>query len=205
MRKYSFFFYYYLLITLTALFLCSLFFVPSPYKIIQVVILLPATTYLWINLTNPEGALESQWSKRIIIVILVLTLLGVFSYYLGKNSPSLLESKNSTQDRSSDEIKAYINDKFLSLKADIDAIGKAKSDTPSTVEIAKTPIGKIIINGDEDINVYDMPDETSNILGIAVPKISYSYYQKENGWYQIDYGTAALGWIKDNMIEELPR
>jgi hypothetical protein len=217
MKKYSFFFFYYLLISLTTLLFGSIFFAPMPYKLIQTIILLPATAYLWLRFTSPESALENQWAGRLVVVVATLVLCGGGIYYLSTDPDSIIHNQ---QVQTNDDLKPYLESQIQDIKNQISTLKQTSKETPKpsvapdpnkTFEVLSeqdgpTPqpaIGKIKIAGSKDVNVYSETNKQSQILGVGLQGEIYNYAQKKNGWYQIDYDTINYGWISDSSIQEV--
>jgi len=210
--------YYYGLIARTTIFLGS-FFVPAPYRYLQVAILGPYILLAWINVTNPKKVNESVWSFRIIFVSVVLITLGAASFYLSAIELQNYKGKNTIQystegDDTSKKLVASLSAEIAKLREElknnkprenedgnlsglIDLIESGATPSP------RNPIGQIKTIGESEIDIYEKPNTDSLILGIAIPNRTYSYFQKNSDWYLISLDGGVEGWIEKSSTKEL--
>lgn len=123
------FLFYYSLLAITILFFTSVFFAPRPLNFISLVLLIPIIIYFWLKTTSPASTTPNFWSLRVVGVLLVLSILGIFSYSLGttKQVPQKTENLDETKVKSDSDV---ITKELLSKIA-------ALNEEDSNEEIAK--------------------------------------------------------------------
>lgn len=87
MRRFEKFLFFYSILTITLLFVSSVFFLDKPQNLINGALLIPLVFYFWLKLTSPDAVDAARWSLRFLIVITVLTGLGIFGFYLASSRP----------------------------------------------------------------------------------------------------------------------
>jgi type II secretory pathway pseudopilin PulG len=130
MKKFNILSFYYTLVIVTIIVFGSVFILPDPYKIIIPLILIPSFLFLWLNITNPEGASESTWSYRVMVVILILAALGLFGFISASKMDVYKNKQNEVSEQSQkiDELNNQIND----LKDKINSLGSKQNENTAT-------------------------------------------------------------------------
>jgi len=228
MKNIGKFFFYYTVLGVTGLTIGSFFFLPTPYNLIQPIVLVPSLLFFWLKITDPDSATESSWSGRIVVVLTVLTALMLFGYYLKSDSKAQVkaltlqvEQSNQTTEASISAELALLKQELVNMKSTRDVESAASSSansndildllrsldpvkpsaTPAPV-MAKIIIGQVQIAGTSPINVYEQNNNSSKIIGVAEGQSVYDYYESKGKHYLIKLGETQEGWVEaENVIE----
>ena len=52
------------------------------------------------------------------------------------------------------------------------------------------------------VDAFDQAFASSKIVGQLVVRVSYPYYAKENGWYQVELSNGKRGWVQEQFVKE---
>ncbi|HAV15354.1 MAG TPA: hypothetical protein DCX25_03415 [Candidatus Pacebacteria bacterium] len=52
------------------------------------------------------------------------------------------------------------------------------------------------------VDAFDQALASSKIVGQLVVRVSYPYYAKENGWYQVELSNGKRGWVQEQFVKE---
>jgi hypothetical protein len=67
-------------------------------------------------------------------------------------------------------------------------------------------LGMVMLNvGVTPVNIYDSPSTSGNILSSTMAVTVMFYYEKQPGWYQIEYEANKLGWMPEALLTETIR
>ncbi len=87
MHSYQKFLFYYSLIVLTFLLVVSLFFAPKPQNFFALALFIPIPLYFWLKITLQEEDNPYRWSLKMLSVLLVAGILGIFAFWLSGKTP----------------------------------------------------------------------------------------------------------------------
>jgi hypothetical protein len=82
MKSFEKFLFFYSIVAITVIFFTSAIFNRSPQNIISGLATLPLVLYFWLRLTSASSTTVSRWSLRFLVIIVVLCVLGIFTYFL---------------------------------------------------------------------------------------------------------------------------
>ena len=126
----NFVFYYAVAIT-SILLIGSIFFFPTPFNIIQPIILTPMFLFFWLKITSPEEATEASWSGRLVLVIISLTGLGILGYYLASQTP---EQKEDVAGVQIEDPSASVSAELAELREELADLKDLKEQIENTEE-----------------------------------------------------------------------
>ena len=209
--------FYYGLIATTTLLLTSYFLLPKPQNIASALILIPVSFFFWVYATDPSSVSTLNWSKRLLIVIVIVTGLGIFANSV---STRYLPKTGSTTDTNMDEIKqsleqsnadeqTYRNQleaQISELKAKIDSLGNmssavlgtiASTAPPESSPLPATASGQITVKDANltTVAIYETSSQDSKVMGTAAYGVVYPFYEKTTDWYKIDPGWVEARWF----------
>lgn len=220
MNSYKFFLFYYSLVVITILFLVAPFFLPKPQNIINAVLLTPVAFFLWTHALNPDFFSTPKWSPKIGALVLVFSLLGIFTYFLSvsfakylsfdvttPNSGTALEDIEQTLNESGTwdgEFKSYLENELTTIKTKIDSLGSRDVNVLGVIPM-ETPalpagaIGQITAKDANltDIAIYEVGSGDSKVVGSAKYGITYPYSEKNETWYKITEGWVEARWFME--------
>lgn len=87
MHSYQKFLFYYSLIVLTFLLVVSLFFIPKPQSFFALALFVPIPLYFWLKLTLEGEDNPYRWSLKMLSLLLVIGILGIFAFWLSGKTP----------------------------------------------------------------------------------------------------------------------
>src|SRR3972149_11560555 len=121
--------YYYGLISTTIVLLGS-FFVPAPYKYLQLAVLAPFSILAWVHFTNPRKVSEAEWSKRMIIVSALLIPIGIGTFHFSRLKPDVTDKDTATEGTTnkSDELIASMSAQISKLQEKLETNKDENSD-----------------------------------------------------------------------------
>lgn len=211
MKSNNFFLFYYALVATTILLLVSFFILPKPQNILNTILLAPVVFYLWTHALNPDFFEAPKWSPRLGAIIMVFSLLGIFSYFMFMKLPNYISSTPDTalqeanQTNVSDiELKNYLEKQIGILSTKIDSLGKRDLNTLGiTLEqsspLPESALGQITVKDSNltDIAIYETESQNSKVVGSAKYEAIYPYYQKNSSWYKIEEGWVQARWFTE--------
>jgi len=233
MRKLEKFLFFYSIIAITVFFITSAFFSPTPQNLISAILMFPLVFYFWIRLTNPDEVNVTKWSFRLLTIIIIISSLGIFGYWLGENKPKPIVKKEETKTDETTKKIDELTDKINELKngeSDSEQISeeltKIKeeltrlrlSEQAKNMDVPYESLSEIIsstgssekesnkITGKEgitSINAYAEPAFSSRILEKLPPNKEYIYYDTQNGWYKIILSSNKAAWVSSKDVEEI--
>jgi hypothetical protein len=205
---------------ITAFAISSPFFLPRPYSLVLTILLVPFVVYFWIGITNPSKISLGKWSVRLLIVLIILSSLGIGTFWLSKktikdqsisvsekreidipqtmglqvsSSSSSLES--SDLEKNIDEIKDDISEIKAMLESKNYSLGISTEETILDQITLKDEVKKA--------DVYENAKTSAKIVGELLPVNNYLFYKKDDGWYQVEYSPDQIGWVKAELIKEV--
>lgn len=185
----------YSIVAVTVIFICFGIFEPKPINLITSTLLIPIVFYFWVKLTGPEKSSPEIWSIRFLIVIIILCLMGIGTYYLKTNQKGPQEKIiiiNATT----------VPSPITSAKPSPDPI-KPKTDESVTDILYGTPIPiptTFLKTKGGIVNVYQDKLTTSKILYKLIPDQSYPYSQKLGAWYKVYISDSIEGWVESSSV-----
>src|SRR3990167_7363986 len=208
----KFLLFYFSLVAVTILFFVSPFFLPKPQSIIDTVLLAPVVFFLWTHAFNPDFFAVPKWSPKAGALVLVFSILGIFTYflsvgfakYLGLGSIAapqsdtaindIRQSLNETGTREG-EFRNHLESELAILKAKVDSLGARDTNvlgiTPAD-SVSPTPAvaGQITAKDANltDIPIYETASAESKVVGSAKYGINYTFSEKNDSWYKITGG-----------------
>ena len=133
MKLFKLFLFYYSLIATTVLLPVSYFFLPKPQNIANTILLIPVVFLFWSHAANPGSLPTAKWSQRLVIVVFILSLLGIFSYFFSTrylpgspiSNANLGEIKQSLNQSNAEEkeFRSYLEKEISTLRTKIDSLG----------------------------------------------------------------------------------
>ena len=196
MNKFEKFLFFYSIIAVTSLFVSFGILSPKPLNLISLTILSPIIFYFWIRLTSPQSVSAEKWSLRLLLVIIVISGLGIFGYYLTRIPvpvPQELPVRQATP--SPTQTPPTAREATKSGETIVDFL----QDSPTPIPLQEFT-GK---PGVKSINVYASPSTSSNKISTLDPTQTYLYLLKKNGWYEIALSESEMGWVSDSQIQEV--
>lgn len=88
MHSYQKFLFYYSLIAATVLLIVCLFFIPKPQNFFALALFVPIPLYFWLLITLSEEKSPHRWSLKMLSVLLIVGLLGIFAFWLAGKTPN---------------------------------------------------------------------------------------------------------------------
>lgn len=88
MVTYQKFLFYYSLIVSSLLLVASLFFLPQPQNFFALALFTPVTLYFWFKFTLAEEKSPYRWSLKMLSVLLIVGVLGIFAFWLVGKKPA---------------------------------------------------------------------------------------------------------------------
>jgi len=215
MKLFKLFLFYYGLVATTVLLPISYFFLPKPQNIANTIILIPVVFLFWAHAANPGSLPTPKWSQRLVIVVFILSLLGIFSYFFSTrylpgspiSNANLGEIKQSLDESNAQEkeFRNRIEEEISTLRTKIDSLGNrdlnvigvtSPSESPTPPE---TTLGQITIKDAnlKTIAIYEVSSQDSKTVGSAEYGIVYPFYEKSNDWYKISQGWVEARWFTE--------
>jgi len=209
------FLFYYGLIVTTILLPVSYFLLPKPQNMANTILLIPVVFLFWSYAANPGSLPIPKWSQRFVIIVSILCLLGIFSYFLSvryfPNTPisneSLGEIKKSLNQSDADEkeFRSRLEGEISILRMKIDSLGNrdlnvigvtAPSESPT---LPDTAIGQITAKDANltKIAIYETSSPESKSVGSAEYGVVYPFYEKSGDWYKITQGWVEARWFTE--------
>ena len=215
MKLFKFFLFYYSLIATTALLPVSYFLLPKPQNIANTILLIPVVFLFWTHAANPGSLPIPKWSQRFVIVVFILSLLGIFSYFLSvryfPNSPtsnsSLGEIKQTLveSDAQEKEFRVHLENELSILRTKIDSLGNRDLNVIGVTAPAESPtlpqaaIGQITAKDANltRIAIYEKNNLESKPVGSAEYGVVYPFYERSGDWYKITQGWVEARWFAE--------
>jgi len=215
MKLFKFFLFYYSLIATTILLPVSYFLLPKPQNIANTILLIPVVFLFWSYAANPSSLPTPKWSRRLVIVVFMVSSLGILSYFLSArsfpNTPifntSLDEIKQSLNQSNADEkeFRSHLEEEISTLRMKIDSLGNrdlnvigvtAPAESPTLPEAA---IGQITAKDANltRIAIYENNNLESKTVGSAEYGVVYPFYEKSGDWYKITQGWVEARWFTE--------
>lgn len=215
MKHYKIFLFYYSLIVTTVLLPVSYFLLPKPQNIANTILLIPVVFLFWKFAANPDSLPIPKWSQRFVIIVLILSLLGIFSYFLSTryfptspiSSPSLGEIKQNLVESNAqeEEFRNRIENEISILRTKIDTLGNrdlnvigvsAPTQNPALPGVA---VGQITAKDSNltKIAIYETSSLESKSVGSAEYGVVYPFYEKGGNWYKISQGWVEARWFSE--------
>ena len=220
MQFFKVFLFYYSLVATTILLLVSFFMLPKPQNLANTILLAPVVFFLWTHALNPDFFSAPKWSPKLGAIILVFSLLGIFSYflaakfvnYLPNTSPSIsgatLEDIRRSLNESNtynNELRTYLESEISTLKTKIDSLGNKDLNVlgtapPQNPALPEGTIGQITAKDANltEIAIYEANAQESKVAGSAKYGVVYPFYENTDGWYKI-----AEGWVEARWFTEV--
>lgn len=126
MKGFEKFLFFYSIIAITAIFFTSAFFLRTPQNVISGFLTLPLVIYFWLRLTSADTVNVSRWSLRFLTIIIVLSSLGIFTYFLSQQSASTTNKRD-----------AELNQKLTDLSEKIASLSGQQTDKQISSELTK--------------------------------------------------------------------
>lgn len=208
MKRFEKFLFYYSILAVTVFFISFGIFSPKPMNFISGILLLPILFYFWIRLTNPQNASPGVWSARFLVSLVILCTLGVYGFYISKQSTdpnSIINSQLSEQTAQNEKLKSEV----ATLKEQLDKNEAVPTSTPevSITDLITEPapgnsVQRIMAkDGVEKVDVYANPSLTSQKVGTLEKNVNYPYITIEDGWYKIVVTSSTVGWVSSDQVE----
>lgn len=199
MRKFEKFLFFYSITAATVLFISFGLFEPKPLNLISGILILPMIFYFWVKLTNPEKVSPEIWSLRFLAVIIIVSMLGIFGYYLAARNPIVLPTGNQillnpVSDTIPAKTPAVVSPATSSGESITDIIYGTPTPLPTTF---------VVVKGNTAVNVYRDASTLSPVIGGLVPNESYPYSQKSGGWYKVYLNDSLQGWVSGSLVTEV--
>jgi len=157
--------FFYSIVAITAIFIASAFFSPTPLNLISGLVLLPILAYFWVRLTSPSEVNAQKWSIRLLIVVFAVSALFVFAYAL---------SANKKQDQVAEETASedqLATEKLEEIRSEIESIKDSDvTDDELLDEISK--IQNELVNLRADYATRGIGNES---LSDVLDDINYQY------------------------------
>lgn len=223
MKGFEKFLFFYSIIAITAIFFTSAFFLRTPQNVISGFLTLPLVIYFWLRLTSADTVNVSRWSLRFLTIIIVLTALGTFTYFLSAQSTILTNKKDIELNQKLSDLSEKIaslsalqTDKQITtelsnIQNDLSNI-KGNQPSPSDTSMADLFIqldnnyaGKIQLKDNviDPVDVYEKASLSSSKVGTLIKGFSYPFLTKENNWYKVVYEKDKTGFINSVYVKEV--
>lgn len=88
MNSYQKFLFYWSFIVATVLLVVCLFFIPKPQSFFALALFTPVPLYFWLKVTLEGENNPYRWSLKILSVLLVAGILGIFAFWLAGKTPN---------------------------------------------------------------------------------------------------------------------
>jgi glucan phosphoethanolaminetransferase (alkaline phosphatase superfamily) len=205
---------------ITAFAISSPFFLPRPYSLLLTILLVPFVVYFWIGITNPSQVNVGKWSVRLLIVLIILSSLGIGTFWLSKKTikdqsttvsekreidiPQTMGLQVSSPSSSleSSDLEKNINE----IKDDISEI-KAMLESKNYslgISTEETILDQITLKDEvKKADVYENAKTSAKIVGELLPVNNYLFYKKDGDWYQVEYSPDQIGWVKAELVKEV--
>jgi hypothetical protein len=210
-------------IVLTAVFAVgSPFFFPRPYSLLLTLLLIPMVIYFWIGLSNPLDVGVGKWSIRLVLIIFIFTILGIFCFWLSRNQACSFNTSPKTDvlsEISESKITPSLNipesSDSANLARDLKDIKGEITEIKAMLESKNYSLGindfddnltigeLTLTNNQKRVDVYESAKTTAKIIGELLPENNYYFYKKEGEWYQVEYSTNHTGWVKAELVKEV--
>jgi hypothetical protein len=215
MKPFKFFLFYYSLIATTILLPISLFLLPKPQNIANTLLLTPVVFFFWTYVAKPDSSPSPKWSKRLLIVVSLLSLLGIFSYFLiTRPLPSTTFSGTGLEDikqyltesnAEEKEFRKYLEEEISALRTKIDSLGNRDLNVigvtapTGTSTSPEESIGQITAKNPNPTSIAIYLDSSleSQAVGSAEYAVVYPFYEKSGDWYRIDQGWVEARWFTE--------
>jgi hypothetical protein len=210
----------YSIVFITAFAISSPFFLPRPYSLLLTVLLVPFVVYFWIGITNPSQVNVGKWSIRLLVVLSIFSLLGVLSFWLSQNS--IKNQSNDSLEKAETDNPQTIGLQVSSpsssfepanLQKEIDVIRDDLSEIKAMLESKNYSLGIsteeenfgriTLIDGQKSADIYDTNKSSAKRIGEIVAGNNYYFFKKEGEWYQVEYLTDRVGWVKTEFVKEV--
>lgn len=101
----------YSIVVLTALVVGSPLFLSRLAGLLLLVLISPICIFFWLKVSGPEEVSATKWSIRLLSIIIILTGLSIFAYFLSVRKPAcpLLDNKTSDTAVKLEELTVKIN------------------------------------------------------------------------------------------------
>lgn len=226
MKRYEKIIFIYSIIAITGFFMTSALLSPSPLNLISGILILPIFFYFWLKFTNAEKVTLNLWSIRLLIVIILISALSIYAYFLSQlqikklnnNCEAHITSKNQElAERTSDfescqKDKEILNKEIDSLKNNltrfeleqalkgINISSESLSDVLATTD--EEVVGKIKVNPENpnSVYVYQEPIASSSKVGELNKDSEYGYVLMQENWYKIILDNLLSGWVQGSDI-----
>jgi hypothetical protein len=212
MRKFEKFLFFYSILAVTVILISLGVFSPKPLNLIVGLILSPIVFYFWIKLTSPDNISAERWSVRFLIVIVVLSLLGIYGFFISKQAsdgePEIMAQLRE-QTLANEELRA----KLASMSAepakvkDSSPVSTASGESVTDLVSEPTPIAlqEIMAKpGVKKIDVYQDPLPAATKIGtLDGGSAKYLYLDKQNSWYKVVLSESQVGWVSQSQVEEV--
>lgn len=143
MHSYQKFLFYYGLMVLTTLLVVSLFFIPKPQNFFALALFTPIPLYFWLKVTLEGEDSPYRWSLKMLSVLLVAGILGIFAFWLAGKTPTeppkstpeeitSLPTQTVLGEKDSEDIKKVLEE----IKTDLSQIKAEQRATREILEIS---------------------------------------------------------------------
>jgi len=221
----------YSIVAITAVFISSAIFNPSPQNLVSSVILLPLLGFFWLRITNPGKTSLPKWSLRVLITIVVISSLGVYATFLSKLPYGQVEQEETQESeavKKMEELKAEIEslkevqssqevaDELASIKAELTRISLGGSSNLGTAEdddlanilmVTETPsvtVGYVTIRSSliKTVDVYEEDNFDSEKIDKIRYGTNYPFFESVGNWYMIKLEDDSFGWVHERDVKE---
>lgn len=217
MHKFEKFLAFYSTVAIIVLIFGSLSFLPRPHNFIMLSVFLPVCMYFWLRVTAPEGTDSSKWSLRLLLLLVLLSGLGMFGYYLVQNNAIKISSQ--TENMSLKEEIGSLKNDLADIKNSLDITptatksGTVNSDGETSIAdvLGDTdkPIGDNVLGyvtkmpSNGKVDIYKEDSSTSEIVAEMKDGTNYPFYDKNGNYYLIGLGENAFGYVKVNLVKQV--
>lgn len=207
----------YCVVAITVLVIGSVSFLPRPQNYLMLALFIPVGIYFWLRLTAPNEVSTSKWSLRLLLVLFALILAGIFGFWLATkqtNNNPIVPSQTDDKQTLADP-NTSLTGELTKIKKDLAEIKTALKIQNLTSSTDQTDIAGVL--GDETkvavgtlaqrtgisgVHVYRDPTTNAPTVGTLTSGENYSFYKKENGWYQIALTNNLEGWVNSQSVTE---
>ena len=179
--------------------------------------------YFWLRLTSADTVNVSRWSLRFLTIIIVLSSLGIFTYFLSQQSASTTNKRDAELNQkltdlsekiaslSGQQTDKQISSELTKIQDDLTNIKNNQTDSSDSnmadlfIQLDKNYVGKIQLKDNviDPVDVYEKASLSSPKVGTLIKGISYPFTVKENGWYKVVYEKDKEGYINSIYVKEV--
>lgn len=216
MKKFEKFLFFYSILITTVILISFGLMSPKPLNLISIASFSPVVFYLWVRFTSPQAVDAEKWSLRFLLVLLVLSSLGIYGFYLARSlevDPNetalrnqLMEMQKENEELSQKLEKVSTESAVMDTKKEVrDPSVEGESIADLLIESSPAPgtVQKITSKTGTTIDVYQSPNVSSKKVGSLEPKVNYPYLEKSDGWYKVVVTSTTNGWVSSSQVQEV--